>query len=475
MSCSMFRNLHGHPRRFSFAFRPLTRKANESLSGVTLLFCLLSLFLPSLAHATDVQEVESRGGIKAWLVEDHKLPLIAMGFAFRGGVEQDPADKQGLATLTMNLLTEGAGPYDAAAFQKKLADHSITLHFGAGRDALNGSLKALSADRHEAFNLLALALTQPRFDAKDFERLRGEQLTALRTQLADPGWQARYALLHNVFRGHPYGGRRLGTTQTLAAITCDDIRGFSASHLARDNLVVAVAGDIPAAELGAALDQIFGKLPRRADLVPISEIEWPQNVARILVPREGTQTELLFAMPGPKQDSSDWYAVQIANYALGGGGFSSRLMQDVRDKKGLTYGISTELAPADHAGMIVGQAATDNPKTREAWEIAQATMRRFYDDGATLGEVNSAKDFLTGSLPLALTSTDKIAGALVTLQLERRDPNYLDKRNDLFRNVSLDEVNIAIRHWFNPDRLTLAMVGKSDGMASTEMKAQAKE
>src|ERR1700722_7232073 len=202
-------------------------------------FIFFIIFLiSSPAHATDIQEVTSRGGVTAWLVEDHKLPLIAMHFAFRGGVEQDPVEKQGLATLTTDLMTEGAGPYDAAAFQQQLADNSISLHFAAERDALAGSVKSLSADKAKAFELLHLALTQAHFDAKDIERSRAEQLSALRVQFGNPGWQARYALFRQVFGDHPYGERRLGSVRSLGALPRGDIKKFAGDHLAPRNLHV---------------------------------------------------------------------------------------------------------------------------------------------------------------------------------------------------------------------------------------------
>jgi zinc protease len=445
-----------------------------SLKKIFALFAVVFMVVGP-AHATTIQEVTSHSGVTAWLVEDHKLPLIAMHFAFRGGVEQDPVAKQGLTNLTMELLTEGAGPYDAAAFQQQLADNSIALHFNAGRDALSGTVKSLSADKDKAFELLHFTLTSPHFDPKDIERLRAGQLAALRSQLGNPNWQARYALFQYIFGDHPYGERRFGSVRTLAAITQRDIKNFAAEHLAQDNLVVAVAGDITPNELAAALDRVFGDLPRRARLAPVGDISVPQQTAVILVPREGTQTELLFAMPGPKRDDPDWHAAEIANYILGGGGFSSRLMQDVRDKKGLTYGIETGLSPMEYGGLIAGEAATDNPKTGEAWDIATATMRHFYEDSVTEKEIAAAKDYLTGELPLAMTSTDKIAGLLVGLQLDHLGINYLDRRNDMIRQVTPDDIERVIRRWFNPDGLTLAMVGKPEGITPTQTRSLVRE
>ena len=436
----------------------------KSLPYLLVLFISLISFS---ADATAIKEVTGQGGIKAWLVEDHTLPLISMSFAFRGGVEQDPLSKQGLSTLTMNLLTEGAGPYNAVAFQQQLADHSIALRFMAERDSLNGSIKCLSSDKDVAFDLLHLALTAPAFDKGDLERARNQQLAALRTQLGNPDWQARYALFQQIFGTHPYGERHYGSTATLASITRLDIKDFAAAHLARSNIVISVAGDITPKQLSLLLDRVFGSLPQKAKLRDVPEVVWPQNSAIILVPREGTQTELIFAMPGPKRDDPDWYAAEIANYIVGGGGFSSRLMQDVRDKKGLTYGINTGLSPMEHGGLFVGEMAADNEKAGQAWDIALDTMRRFYQDGVTEKEIISAKDYLTGSLPLAMTSTDKIAEVLLDLQLEKMDSSYLDRRNNLLRQVTSDDIDRVIHRWFNPDGLTLALVGKPEEITPT--------
>ncbi len=431
-----------------------------------LTFALLALVLP--AQAMDIKEVTSKSGVKAWLVEDHKLPLIALHFAFRGGVEQDPADKQGLAHLTMNLLTEGAGPYDADAFQQELANHSIAMGFQASRDALVGNLKTLKSDQAKAVELLQAALTKPHFDARDVERLRSQQLAGLRVQLGNPGWQARYAMFQQIFGKHPYGERSLGSTETLSHLTRDDVQGFAAHHLTRSNLIVAVAGDITPEELSALLDSVFGSLPQDAQLQDIPEVKWPQQNAVIMVPHEGTQSTLLFAMPGPKRNDTDWYAVEIANYILGGGGFSSRLMQEVRDKNGLTYGINTGLSPMNHAALIVGDASTDNDKTGKAWGITSDTMHIFFDKGVTEKEIGDAKDYLTGSLPLTMTSTDHIASALIEMQMDHLGRDFMDRYSSLIRGVTADDVAKATKRWFNPGDVTLVMVGKPEGVTPTQ-------
>ena len=441
-----------------------------------LLLVFLLLVAPTVARAVDIQEVTApKSGVKAWLVEDHKLPIVALHLAFEGGSEQDPVDKQGLGTLMTNALTEGAGSYTAAAFQQELADHSIGLGFAAERDEIDGSLKCLSADKQKAFELLHVALSKPHFDIKDIDLLRAQQLTSIRQQFSDPNWQARYALLSHLFAGHPYGQRHLGTMQSLQVITQDDIKNFAAHHLAKDNVTVAVAGDMTPDELSTALDQIFTDVPAHASLSSVAEVREPVDAPTIIVRRAGTQTNLLFALQGPKRDDTDWYAAQIANYIIGGGGFSSRLMHDVRDKKGLTYGIDTGLSPSEHAGLIFGQASVDNPKVAEALDVVRDTMRRFRDGGATAPEIAAAKDYLTGSQPLTLTSTDKIAAVMVSMQREKLGRDYLDRYGDIIRSVTVEDISRAIKRWFDPDKMTLVMVGKPDGVTATQIKDSIKQ
>ena len=430
----------------------------------------------SVAHAVEIQEVTGpKSGVKAWLVEDHKFPVVALHFAFDGGGEQDPADKQGLAALTTRALTAGAGPYDAQAFQQQLADSSIGLDVGAGRDALAGGLKCLGADKKKAFELLRLALTQPRFEPADIERLRAEQMTAVKRQLANPEWQGRYALFSHLFAGHPYGQRLFGSTRTLAALTREDVKDFAARHLARDTLTVALAGDLTAEEAAQALDSVFADLPAHARLEPVPDVQGPAEAPVILLRREGTQTDMLFAMPGMKRDDPDYYAAEIANYVLGGGGFASRLMQEMRDKKGLTYGVGTDVAPSRHAGMIWGHLAVDNPKAADAVALLRETLRRFHDEGVAPRELAAAQDYLTGAQPLALTSTDKIAGVLVSMQRDNLGIDYLDRYAPIIRGVSAGDVARVVERWFVPEKMTLVLVGKPEGVAPTRTKELEKQ
>ncbi len=442
-------------------------------------FALLSLFLSGSVSAETaamrVQEVTSPGGIKAWLVQDDKLPLIAMRFAFRGGVEQDPKDKQGLSELTASLMTQGAGPYDAEAFQQKLADQSIQFTFAAGRDAVQGAIKTLRESHGTAFDLLRLALIEPRFDEEAFNRARSQQLTQIKMELGNASWQGRRALFAHVFKDHPYAMRRLGTAATLKSMTREDVRKHARRIMARDNLLVTVAGAISPEELGVTLDKVFGKLPTHADLRPVPEFSGQFEASKLLIKREGTQTEMLLAAPMLKRCDPDWYAAEIVNYILGAGGFASRLMNEVRDKEGLTYGISTALGSMDHAALLLGQASTDNPKTGKTWDKINEVWQNLYANGLSDSEIEAAKDYLTGSLPLALTSTNAIASVLMDMQLENLGRDYLERRNALIRGVTAEDVKRVIARWFDPAKAMLVMVGAPDGVTPDRTQEQVTE
>lgn len=427
-----------------------------------LLFFTVLLFLhATVAHSAilPIVEVVSPQGIKAWLIEDHNLPLVSMKFSFRGGVETDGVLKQGTATLATSLLTQGAGKYDENTFQDKLAANSVNLGFSAGRDYVRGSLKMLKRKEDVAFDLLRLALTQPRFDEPVFRRVQQQQITSVRFQLSSPSWQGRYALYQKIYDGHPYGYRSLGSAATVKAIMRSDVQEFAKKYLTRDNLQIAVVGAISAKELGKRLDQVFGDLPAHGAPDDVPDFVWPKKTTSLLVERKGKQTNILFVAPMLKRKNPDWYAARIANYILGGGGFTSHLMKEVRARKGLTYGISTGLAPMKKVSLIVGSFATDNGKTQQAMTLVQKVWDSFHKKSVTEAEIKAAQDYLVGTMALSLTSTDSLAAVMLSMLNQELGVHYLDEREAYLRAVTQDDVTRVIKEWFNPARASFSYVG----------------
>lgn len=432
-----------------------------------ILACLTAvLFLAFLgpAGAFEVQRVEGTTGTVGWLIEDHTNPIIAVRFAFRGGAALDPEGKEGLAEMTSGLLDEGAGPLDSTAFQRKLEDLAIALRFSAGRDTFGGRLQTLTKNRDTAFDLLRIALTMPRFDAEPVERIRGQILANLRSEEEDPDVMARRELFRNLFPDHPYGKPVSGTKESIAAIGPADLKGFVERRIARDGLFVGVVGDITPDELAVALDWVFGELPMNATDWELPDTKPQADGGLTVVETDVPQSSIVFGQRGLRRDDPDYYSAYVLNHVLGGGGFTSRLYSEVREKRGLAYSVYSALAPMDSTGIMFGGSGTRNDRAAETVEIIRTEWRRMASEGPTTEELADAKRFLTGSFPLRFSSSDRIAAILVAIQLDDLGIDYLDRRNSLIDAITLDDVRRVARDLLNPDSLHFVVAGRPDGL-----------
>jgi len=417
----------------------------------------------------DIQEVRSAGGITAWLVEDHSLPIIVIKFAFAGaGAAQDSTDRQGLTQLASNTLDEGAGDMDSQAFQKALTDNSISLRYGAGRDDFTGSLKTLSRRKDLAFNLLRLSLTQPRFDADAVDRMRAANMTRVRNSLSDPEWIAARIQNDVAFAGHPYAMNSGGTLTTLRDITPEDLKNFTATRLTRDRLLVAVSGDITKAELSKALDEVFGALPAKGALPPVKDLSVQGGGETALFKKDIPQTIISIIQNGIGRGHPDYHAFQIMNYIYGSSGFGSRLMEEVREKRGLTYGIYSSLYLLDHLKGLTISTSTENGNAGEVLSLIRTEMKKMQDGPVTDKELADAKSYLIGSMPLAIDSTDDVASIALGLRLDSLPIDYLDHVDDKINGVTSADVQKAAKEYLAPDILTTTVVGEPEHVTPTK-------
>lgn len=409
------------------------------------------------AEAASPQRVISPGGIEAWLVEERTVPLIAVNVAFQGGSTQDPVGKEGLANLLSTLLDEGAGDLDGQAFQAKVEDLSLRLGFEDSREVFYGEMKTLSESRDAAFDLLRLAITKPRFDLDAVDRMRAQAISGLRREAKDPDTVAGEALSKALFANHPYGRPATGNEASLKAITAADLRAFHASTFAREGLKIAVVGDIDAKTLAPLLDSVFGSLPAKGSLVAVPDVE-PRTGVTVAETMAVPQATIRFAGPGLKRDDPDFMAGFLMNHILGGGSLSSWLYEEVREKRGLAYSVSTSLAPFRHAGLFVGGVGTRADRAAETLAVIKEQIRRMADVGPTEKELAETKAFLIGSYPLRFDTSDKIAGQLLSIQLDNLGIDYTDRRNGLIEKVTLDDVKRVARRILSKD-LTVVTVG----------------
>jgi len=410
----------------------------------------------------DVERIVSPGGIEAWLVSDSTVPIVIMRASWRGGSAIEPANMIGVTGVMTDMLTEGAGALDANAFKERLEELNMSLGFGAGWDGLSMSVTTLSENTDAAFEMARLALHEPRFDAAPLERIKRQMLVGIRNRETNPGYLANEALDNALYPNHVYARRT--SRETVAAINVEGMRERQRALFNRATMQITIVGDIDAAAAGAAVDRVFGALPQGA--APPEPADATFNPPTPLIMRNLPQPQslILFAGPGIQDEDPDWIPLAVANYILGGGGFSSRLLAEVREERGLVYGIGTGPSVREHVAMIRGSAQTENANVVEALDVTRAEMRRIYEEGATQTEVNDAITYLTGSFALDLDSNAKISSVVHGYQVAGRDIEYINRRNDLIRAVTLADVNRVIRRLFNPDAYTFVVVGQPEGL-----------
>lgn len=421
--------------------------------------CVVAGTTISSAYAVDIQTVVSDKGIKALLVEDYAVPLIAISFSFKGGSTQDADGKEGTASLLTNLLDEGAGDLNSQAFQVALDDNGMKYSFNAGQDSFSGSIQALKSDSARSFELLTLMLNKPRFDADPIERMKSSRMNGLRAAETNPQAIASEAMRKALYPNHPYGRPTGGSLETMPAITKQDLETYRKNVFARDNLVVGVVGAISPAELKAMLDQVFGSMPEKASLKKVPEIQ-VKTGETIVVDFNTPQTTISMAMPGIKRDNKDFYSAYLVNYVLGGGSFASRLYEEVREKRGLAYGVYSYLGTKDHGGIVGAGTATSASNTQKAVEVILAEIEKMAKDGPTAEELDKAKKYIKGSYAIAnLDTSGKIASVLSAIQSANLGIDYIDKRASYLDAVTLEDAK-AIAQKLLASKPTIITVGK---------------
>ena len=426
---------------------------------------LTLLALP--AHAIEIQDVTSPKGIKAWLVQDDSIPFVALDIQFKGGASMDAPEKRGAINLMTALLEEGAGKRDSTQFAQAVEDLGARISFDADDDTLSVGFRALSENRDEAADLLALALTQPRFDESAVQRVRAQVQAVIRSEATDPNSIAAKELARQAWGEHPYATSLNGTEESVAKLTRQDLVAAKNRVLARDRVVVGAAGDISPEELGPLLDRILGGLPEAATAPLPDKAELQLSGGTTVIDWDSPQTVVSFAGPGIAIDDPDYFAAFVANHILGGGGFSSRLMTEVREKRGLTYGVGTALATGLFGQSWQGGMAGGNDTTGQAVDLIRQEWAGMAE-GVTEKELTDAKTYLTGEYPLRFDGNGRIAAILAGMQLIGFPIDYINTRNDKVEAVTAEDVARVSKRLLDPAQLRFVLVGRPEGVESTD-------
>lgn len=429
---------------------------------VRLSLLLLAFATPVFAEVP-IQQVTSPQGLRAWLVEDHGIPFTALQIRFAGGTSLDVQGKRGAVNLMTALIEEGAADLDAQGFAAARDGLAASFQFTANADGISVSAKFLTENRDKAVALLTDALSKPRFDQDAIDRVRAQVLAGIEADAKDPSSIAARLESARQFGDHPYGTDESGTADSVNALTKDDILTAHAGALTRDRVTIAAAGDISPDQLGAILDQILGELPQTGAPLP---------ARATLIEKGGITTQdfpspqsvVLFGHGGIRVNDPDFMAASIVNEIFGGARFTARLMTEVRDKRGLTYGIGTGLASMQYSEVLSGQFQAANEKVAEAIEVVRAEWARIALGDITETELEATKTYMIGAYPLRFDGNSTIASILVGMQINEFAIDYPKTRNDRLRAITLDDVNRVAKRLFKPEDLHFTVVGQPVGI-----------
>ena len=421
------------------------------------------LWAGAVQAETSVKTLTSPGGLSAWVLEEPAIPFTALNIMFSGGAALDPPDKRGAAFLMTGLLEEGAADLDSQAFAAAKEALSASFSFDVSDDTLSISVRVLTENRAEALALLKTALMQPRFDPDAIERVRQQVLSILASNAQDPTDIAQRVWAEQAFGDHAYGTSYQGTESSVAALTRADLLAAHQNLLVRDALSISAVGDITAEELGPILDDLLGDLPAGSALEPASlELDIPAGLTVMDIPTP--QSVAIFGHSGIDRAHPDFFAAFILNTILGGQGIESRLTAEVREKRGLTYGISTVLISKDRANVMLGQVASANDRIGAAIEVIRDEWRKLARDGVTAEELQAAQTYLTGAYPLRFDGNSQIARILVGMQRQGLGLDYIKTRNAKINAVTLPEINRVAAQLLKPEALNFVVAGQPIGL-----------
>ena len=422
----------------------------------------LALAIPATAGVT-IDEFKTDGGLTVWHVQEDSIPFVALELRFQGGASLDAEGKRGAINLMTGLIEEGAAELDARAFAKARDGLAASFSYAVYDDTLSVSAKFLTENRDEALELLRQSLTSPRFDQDAIDRVRAQVISGIRSDEKDPSSIAGQAFDARVYGTHPYGTDRSGTVDSVTALTRDDILAAFQSTVVRDRLYISVVGDISREELAPVLDTLLADLPETgAPLPPAATPAFDGET--VVIPFETPQSVAMFGQSGVPFDHPDYFAAYLLNVVLGGGGFESRLMQEVREKRGLTYGVYSYLVDKDGADVWLGSVQSANNRIGEAMDVIEAEWARMQSEGVTETELEDAKRYLTGAYPLRFDGNGPIADILVGMQMQGMGTDYIATRNDRVNAVTLEQINRVAREFLRPEQLSFTVVGQPEGL-----------
>ncbi|HEY6420906.1 MAG TPA: pitrilysin family protein [Candidatus Binataceae bacterium] len=430
------------------------------MSGAVAVFAvaILALAAPS-AHALEIKRMTLSNGAVLLVSEEQLLPMVTVSIAFDAGARRDPRGKEGLARLTAECIAQGTKELTAAQFNQKVDFMGSAVSVGVGRDYANADLTSLVRYLPDTLHLLAGILTEPGLRDADIERKRAEQVAEIKSNEEQPGYVADVTFVKMLFGDSPYGHSAEGTADSVSKLSADDIRGFYHDQYKLGSAVIAVVGDVNAAEVKASLEKelagLAGTVTPQPEPPPVSV---GPGIHADLVDRNVAQANVILGFGGIARANPDFYKLQVMNYILGGGGFVSRLVQVVRSKAGLAYSVGSGFDAGRFPGAFTVVLQTKNKSANEALNLVLQQLREIQEKPVTDAELEDAKKFLVGSFPLKFDRQSSIASFMLQVELYGLGLDYADRYPKLIDAVTRDDVLKVAREYLHPDSAIVVAV-----------------
>jgi zinc protease len=415
----------------------------------------------------NIQHWQSASGAKVLFVEDHDIPMLDVAVTLQAGSSFDSVDKSGVAGMTHQLLDAGSDGFSEDDISRGIADVGAQFGGGFDQDSSSVSLRTLSsaAERDKALGIMAAVLQHPLFPEAILAREKVRLIADLKEADTKPEHIAEKVLQKAVFGSHPYAMLGSGEIESVEKITVQDLRDFYQTHYQAAYAVVAIMGDATRSQAEAIAQQLTAQLPKSAAPAALPKVVLKIAASEQPIPHPATQSHILIGAPGVARGNPDYFPLYVGNYILGGGGFASRLMNEVREKKGLAYSVYSYFMPLKQPGEFQIGLQTKKEQADEALKLVRNTLANFIAKGPTKQELQAAKQNIVGGFPLRIDSNRKILGYLSVIGFYNLPLTYLDDFTHNIDKVTITQIREAFKRHIDPQAMATVIVGAPEGNA----------
>lgn len=415
----------------------------------------------SAQAAVNIQHWQTSSGAEVYFVENHDLPIVDLSVNFAAGSARDAAEKSGLAGITRYMMTLGAAGMNDEVIANKLADIGAVLggEFDGDRAALK--LRTLSSEREQkqALDVFGKILQKPDFPASVLAREKARIISGLEESATQPEGMVNKAFMTALYGNHPYSLDESGEIATVAKISVADMQAFYQQYYRANGAVIAMMGDLSRAQAEAIAESMASGLPKGPANSAIAQVTYPKAPVTQRIAHPASQSHILLGYPGIKRGDPDLFPLYLGNYVLGGGGFVSRLTEEVREKRGLVYSVYSYFMPMAEVGTFQIGLQTKKEQADEALKIVRATLEDFMAKGVTDAELKAAKANVIGGFPMRIDSNSKILDYLAVIGFYKLPLNYLDEYNSKVAAVTAAQIKDAFNRRLKPENFVTVIVG----------------